>query len=139
MPKALLFRLFGLGRIPAQVKTQLESEWVVLQDEGIGGSVTYRNFHRPGEYASWSREYYVAALIVTRTRVLALAFSKPIIDVSFADNRFQSLDFALEKADLLRVAFDASLFHADWSGTIEYRFRTSQAQAFLDVLKSRQG
>src|SRR5947207_12093552 len=137
MATTLLYRLFRIGKIPDQLKAQLESEGILLQDEGISGSATYTNFRRPGRYSSWRRVWYTGSLVVTQTRLVALAYSKPAIDVPFTDQRFRSLDLSLEKAYTLRVAFDASLFHVDWSGKIEYRFNTEQAQTFLDTLKAR--
>ena len=44
--------------------------------------------------------------------------------------------FSVEDETTLVVAFDPALFHEDWSWTMEYRFRTSQAQAFLEKLLS---
>lgn len=135
MKKTFLYRLFGVGKIPAQYRAALESEGVVLSDEGIGGSVTYRNFRSPALRAKWKRQWYTASIILTRTRLLAFAYSNQIIDVPLTDARFRRLQFSLENENNLLVAFDASLFHDDWSGTIEYRFKTAQAQAFLDKLR----
>jgi hypothetical protein len=45
--------------------------------------------------------------------------------------------FSVEGQDTLLVAFDPSLFHPGWSGTMEYRFRTSEAPAFLEKLRER--
>jgi hypothetical protein len=137
MGKTLAYRLFHAGRFPSQLRAQMESEGILVQDEGIPGSVTYRNFHRPGAYSSWRRQWYTTSLAVTQTRLVGLAYSSPIINVPFSDERFQRLNISLEKSDALLIAFDASLFHSDWSGKIEYRFRTPQAQAFLDALKAR--
>lgn len=137
MGKTLAYRLFRAGRFPSQLKAQMESEGILVQDEGIAGSVTYIRFHRPGSSSSWRRQWYTAALAMTQTRLVGLANSSPIINVPFSDERFHRLGVSLEKTDALLIAFDASLFHSDWSGNIEYRFRTPQAQAFLDVLKAR--
>ncbi|MET0753213.1 MAG: hypothetical protein ABWZ66_07560, partial [Pyrinomonadaceae bacterium] len=132
MSKSLLYRLFGIGKIPAQYQAILAGEGVVLSDEGVKGSVTYRNFRSPTRYSNWKRQWYPASIALTNSRLLAFAYSNPIIDVPLNDARFGQLQFSLEAAGTLLVAFDASLFHIDWSGTIEYRFRTTQAQAFLD-------
>jgi hypothetical protein len=40
-----------------------------------------------------------------------------------------------EKQDTLLIAFDAGLFNQDWSGKIEYRFRTPLARDFLNRLR----
>lgn len=135
MKKTLLYRLFGIGKIPAQYRAALESEGVVLSDEGIKGSVTYRNFRSPGRRSNWKRQWYTASIILTKTRLLAFAYSNQIIDVPLTDERFRRLQFSLENENNLSIAFDASLFHNDWSGTIEYRFKTAQAASFLSKLR----
>jgi hypothetical protein len=137
MGKNWAYKLFRVGRIPDQLKAQLDGEGILLQEEGISGSTTYRNFHRPGAYAGWRRVWYSASLTITRTRVVGLAGSRLIINVPLTDARLRRLNISLEKDDVLLVAFDAALFHHDWSGTIEYRFRTPQAQAFLAMLPAR--
>jgi hypothetical protein len=81
--------------------------------------------------------WYSASLTITQTRVVGLASSRLIINVPFADTRFQRLNVSVVDGDVLLIAFDASLFHSDWSGTIEYRFRTPQAQAFWGLLAAR--
>jgi hypothetical protein len=135
MPKTLLYRLFGVGKIPARWRATIESEGVVLMDEGIGGTVTYRDFRSPGSRASWKKSAFSGAIALTRTRLLALQFSSPVIDVPFDDDRLRQMQFSVENQDRVLIAFNANLFHHDWSGTIEYRFRTPEAQAVLKQLQ----
>jgi len=134
MAKALFYRLFKIGRIPTPVMAQLQAEELVLWDEGLKGSVTYLNFRAPGKYSGWRRVWFIASIALTRTRLRALSYGSPVIDVPLADERLRSMRYTQENADTLCIAFDANLFHPDWSGTIEYRFRTPQVQAFLDLL-----
>ena len=137
MPKALFYRLFGLGKIPDQSAAALKLEGVLRSDEGIKGSVTYHDFRAPGKYDSWRRQWYTGSIAVTEIRLVAFSYASRIIDVPFTDERIRKLQISLEKTDRLLIAFDAGLFHKDWSGKIEYRFRTSQAQAFLDTIRER--
>ena len=137
MSKTLAYRLFGVGRVPDPLKAQMDSEGILLQDDGIHGSVTYKNFHRPGSSSGWRRVWFTGSLTVTQTRVVGLSYGSPIINVPFTDPRIHRLDVSVEKRDTLLVAFDAALFHDDWSGAIEYRFRTPQSQAFLDTWQAR--
>ncbi len=134
MAKTLLYRLFGVGKIPAQVRATIESEGVVLIEEGIRGTVTYRDFRSPGRIASWKKSAFSGAIALTRTRLLAMQFSNPVINVPLDDDRLQQVQFSIEGEDRLLIAFNANLFHNDWSGTLEYRFRTPQAPAFLKRL-----
>ena len=134
MSKTILYRLFGVGKIPAQWRATIESEGIVLSDEGIGGSVTYRDFRSPGRRASWKKSAFSGAIALTRTRLLALQFGNPMINVPIVDARLQQMQFSVEGEDKILMAFNANLSHNDWSGTIEYRFRTPQAQAFVKSL-----
>lgn len=137
MKKTVLYRLFGVGKISDRYRAALAAEGILLSDEGIGGSVTYRNFRAPMRRANWKRQWYTASITLTTKRLLAFAYSNQIIDVPLNDERFRQLQLSLENETTLLIAFDASLFHDDWSGTIEYRFKTPHAQAFLDKLRNR--
>ena len=81
-------------------------------------------------------EGFTGAIALTRVRLVALQYSSTAINVPVDDERIRSLRFSVEEPTTLVVAFDPALFHDGWSGTMEYRFRTSQAQAFLERLLS---
>lgn len=137
MTKTLLYRLFGVGKIPEYLAAQLSAEGILLLDEGIKGSVTYINFRSPVRYANWKRQWYTASIALTEARLVALRFSQTIINVPLTDERIRSMNFSLEASGTLLAAFDAALFHQDWSGKLEYRFRTEYGQSFLDKLRER--
>lgn len=140
MSKSILYRLFGIGKIPPTVMAELTSEGIVLFDEGIPGSVTYRNFRSPGRVKAWGRVWFTSSIAVTNVRVLALQYNSPIINVPLTDARLKNMHWSLEKnAAVLVVTFDPNLFHADWSGTIEYRFRTPLAPRLLALLQPPTG
>ena len=134
MAKSLSYRLFGVGRIPPQVLPQLELEGVVVSDEGVKSSVTYRDFKAPGKRFGWKRQWFPASIILTRTRLVAFWFSNPIINVPLSDERLKSMRFAIEDNDM-HVSFDAGLFHSDWSGSLEYRLRTERAAQIIESLQ----
>jgi hypothetical protein len=137
MAKTLLHRLFGVGTIPRSWRTTIEAEGAVVVDEGIGGSITYRDFHAPGKRFTWRKVGFTGAIALTKTRLVALQYSSPAINVPLADERFDKLEISIEGNETLLIAFDPSLFHSDWSGRLEYRFRTSAAAAVLDHLRNR--
>ena len=131
MPQSLLYRLFGLGRIPKLLNDTLRIEGIVVFDEGVPGSVTYRDFRAPGKYFSWKKQAFVGSVIVTNVRLVALMYSNFAVNVPLTDERIRQLQISVE-GDRLLIAFDPKLFHDNWSGTIEYRFRTPQA---ADMIK----
>jgi hypothetical protein len=135
MAKSLLYRLFGVGKIPEALMSQLQSEGILSLDEGVKSSVTYRNFSAPGKRFSWRRQWFAASIVLTKSRLLALRHSNAIINVPLADKRIRAMQFSLENTTGLCAAFDGALFHPDWSGTIEYRFRTREAARLLELLR----
>ena len=137
MAKTIFYRLFGLGKMPEQFKATLNSEGILLFDEGIKASVTYLDFRAPGKRFGWRRQRFSACIALTQVRLVALQYSNPAINVPFTDDRIRRLRLSIEGDETLLVAFDPNLFHHDWSGTMEYRFRTSQAKAFLKMLHER--
>ena len=135
MTKSLSYRLFGAGKIPVPLMSELTAEGMIVFDEGVKGSVTYRDFRAPGRRSSWRRQGFAGSIALTKLRLVALAYSNFLINVPLSDERVRSMHFSVKANGALCVAFDASLFHADWSGTIEYRFKTPEAQRLLELLQ----
>ncbi|PYS25941.1 MAG: hypothetical protein DMF72_00090 [Acidobacteria bacterium] len=131
MAKSLLYRLFGVGKVPKLLNDTLRIEGIVASDEGISGSVTYRDFRAPGKYFSWRKQAFVGSIVVTNVRLVALMYSNFAVNVPFSDERIRRLQISVEGSDRLLIVFDPSVFHDDWSGTIEYRFRTPRAGEIL--------
>lgn len=137
--KTFLYRLFGVGKIPPALLNELQSEGIVLMEQGVKGSITYRNFRAPGRAAAWRRVWITTALVLTKTRLVALSDAKPFIDVPLADKRIRELKYSVGDNDTLGITFDASLFHTDWSGVLEYRVSTPQAKQYVEQLQSASG
>ena len=131
MSKTLLYRLFKLGAIPKDAKEQIQREGVVLHDEGIGGSVTLKQFRAPGRYHGWRRSWFCGSIVLTRQHFLAFAYSKPIIGLPLNTRQFKELRVSLENEDTLCVQFDASTFQENASGEVAVRLSTPLAQDFL--------
>jgi len=147
MKKTLAYMLFKIGRIPIALMKELQSEVIEVYDEGIHCSLTFKNFKAPGRRETWRRIWFGGAIALTASRLVALSGTRfttgialsddggRLINVPTDDDRFRLMSVSLDKPDRLVIAFDASLFHHDWSGELEYRFRTQQAQHLLDAIK----
>ncbi len=137
MAKSLYYRLFGAWKISEPLLSQLKNEGILFFDEGVKGSVTYRNFRAPGKRTNWRRQWFTGSIVLTKLRLFGLMYSNTIVNVPLADERIRSLHYSQEGDDGFCISFDAGLFHSDWSGTIEYRFRTDQAQQLLQLLQQQ--
>ena len=133
MSKTLLYRWFGVGRLPKAMMPILEKEGILLLEEGIGGTITFRKFRAPGRRYGYRKNWFTGSVVVTELRFAGFAFSKPVINVPLEGPYLDKLNCSLEKEHpVLRVDFDSSDFHDDWSGMIELRFRTPMARQFLE-------
>ena len=132
--KSLFYRLFGAGKISTELRAQLQAEEILLLDEGIKSSVTFLDFRAPGSYSNWRRQWFIGSLLLTRRNIAGLRWSDFVINVLYSDPRLSQMRFAAEADDRLLVAFNAGLFQSEWSGKLEYRFRTPLTQEFLTRL-----
>lgn len=134
MKKTLLHRLFGWGKIPKRYAPTLHDEGIILLDEGIGGSITFRNFRAPGRYHSWRRNWFTGSIVLTRRTFAAFALIKPLIYVPLDHENISELHCSIEESGALLVEYDASAFNERWSGTVACRFKTSIAEELLERL-----
>ncbi len=130
MQKTLLYKLFGIGGVPKRVRSSLEAEQIVMIDEGVGGSVTFRHYKAPGKWYLLRRVWFTGSLIVTKTRVAAFAYSRDVMNMTFGHPNFKRINVQVEPGSILCIALDARDFHPEHSGRIEFRFRTAKAKDF---------
>ena len=118
MNKTLLHRIFGWGGIPKRYAPTLHAEGIVLLDEGIGGSITFKKFRAPGRYHSRKRSWFTGCIVLTERTFAAFAFIKPLIYVPLDHKNISELSCTIEESGTLLVKYDASAFNEKWSGTI---------------------
>lgn len=136
MAKALLYRLLGVGRIPEKIKKSLEAEVIELAEEGIGGSFTARNFKAPGKRYTYKKDFFVGWLAITQKRVLSYTLGRRQINIMLDDPSLAKLFVQNPKPGILIISFNANVYHNDWSGKLELKYKTEQAEDFLGKLLS---
>ena len=125
--------------MPRDALDQIEREGVVLEEEGIGGSITFLKFRAPGRYNGWKRKWFSGSIVLTREHFLAFSFSKPVIGGAWNHEKIGALKCSVPSENKLLVEFDASTFNEDWAGQIELRFSTSMAAQFLETIEQYVG
>lgn len=135
MGNNIFYRLFGLGKFPKAMVPILEREGIVLEDQGVSGSVTFRKFRAPGRIYSYRRSGLVGSLVITNLRFAAFGFSKPLVNLPLKKGKLGLLELSVPKRNKFLVKFNAGDFHEGWKGTIECRFSTKLADLFLERLK----
>jgi hypothetical protein len=134
MSKTLLYGLLGFGKVPKRHAPALREEGIVLIDEAVSGSVTFKRFKAPGRRHSWKKSWFLGCLVLTQQTFAAFAMTRPLVYVPLDDPRRAKLRCSVEEGDTLAISYDASLLDERRSGTVECRFRTAKAQLFLEQL-----
>lgn len=132
MSKSIFYLVFRAGAVPKEARTQVAQEGLLLQEEGVCGSLTFRNFRAPGRVHALKVQRFAGSIVLTRQHLLAFAWSMPVIGLPWKDARIRALNVSVEAGKALCLAYDAALFNKDWSGDIEIRYRTSMAKTLLE-------
>jgi len=138
MRKALLYRLFKIGRIPGKIRPLLESEGIRICDEGVRGWVFTRKFRAPGKRYRYRKTWFAGFLAITGKRIIAYTFWKPIINIGIDDSRMSEIEIDLKTPEKLVFTFESNLFHPDMQGQIEVGFNTPEAGEFYRLIRSFQ-
>ena len=134
MRKTLLYKLFGIGKLPKNARPKLEGEQILLLDEGLNGSVTYRNYSAPGRQYGLRKVRFTGSLVVTKSRVVGFAYHREIMNLTFEDPRLANVEIRIETDSALCIAFDVSKFNPQRSGQMELRFKTAMAAEIVNYL-----
>ncbi len=132
--KTILYRLFGFGSVPRQLRPVLEQEGIVVCDEGIGGRFVAKHVNGPGKRYRHRTEGFSGCLVITKSRVICYTYGKRQINISVDDPKIANLYVDTPDEQSLWLSFESSNFRAEWNGVIEFRFNTDEALLFRDAL-----
>jgi hypothetical protein len=121
VPGGLLYRWFGLGKLPAAVKMQIGGEQVLFEREGIPATTTFSG-HIPGYTAGVSKQLHRGAFIVTDRRVIGTCGRSKAVDVPYDLQRDGPAMRTLE-SDGLHILWDLDRLHPAYRGSAELHFK----------------
>jgi hypothetical protein len=122
-------RFFYSGKLPDPLRAELEAEGVVLLEEGLRGTLTYRNYRAPGRRYGMRKVRIAGVIAVTRLRVVVWGAGRQV-DVPLG---YPGVEVARDGEEKVMFAFDASAFHTDRSGRVEVRLRTPSAARIVEL------
>lgn len=124
----------GSGRLPDQLRDQLTANDLVLLEEGLVGSVTYRNYRAPGRYANWKKTAAAGAVGLAGNRLVVWAGGFKHIDVPLDHPVRAAIQVSAGEPDRICFTYDAGATNPNRSGTVEVRLRTPQAPRIAALL-----
>jgi hypothetical protein len=126
--------LLGSGRLPAELGAALALEELLLLDEGLSGSITFRGYRSSLRRSLWRREPISGSIAVTARRLVVWAGRSKHIDVPLTHPLRAAIAVAVERPGRVCFAYDAAAFDASRSGRVELRLRTAQAARVAELL-----
>lgn len=135
--KSLLYKIFGAGKLREPFLSELYGEGIIALEEGVKSTITYKNFRAPGRYSNWKRRWIAGGLALTEKRLVLLQYSVPVISLALDDERLTKMNILCETRDTLLFTFEPALFLENSTGKIEWRFRTVNAQLFVEAISRK--
>jgi len=129
-------KLAGAGRLSDNLRAALTAEGLLLLEEGLAGSITYRSYRAPGSRSSLRKEATSGAIAVTTQRLVIWAGGGKSIDIPLHHPFRAALKVSIEQPGRICFSYDAGRFRPDRSGTVEVRLRTAQATRIADLLRA---
>lgn len=126
--------LLGQGRLPDELRAALMAEDLLLLDEELTGSITYRNYRAPGRRSSYRKEAISGAIAVTAQRLVVWGARSKQIDVPLNHPLRGAVEVSTEPGDRILFGYDAAAFDTARSGRVELRLRTAQAARIAELL-----
>ncbi len=129
MAKNLLYKIFGLRKLPTEIRAQLQSEGILFDEEGTSCALSYRNFRGPRNASH--RGYkgaHAGSLVITR-RTFYVQFPYMLVcnkPVEYAATR---LDLELTNPSELAMKFVVEDLFDNATGGLTCHWRTDSASA----------
>ncbi len=132
----------GDGALKPELRAALESEGVVLVEEGLPGSITYEHFKAPGRrhHGKVVGEGLGLGFSEQRLALYCRSGSVKLIDKPFTEPQLSALEVSLERDDTvaLRIDYDRAAV-PKVSGQMTSRAVTLNAASVVEQLSARLG
>jgi len=129
------FRLFGWGRLPAELRTAMEIEGMRVCIEGARAWVTLRDFRGKRRYASRRKRTATAGVAVSERRLAVVLGRRLLINVPLTDPRLEHFELSTS-GERFTLAFDAGTVSDVATGRVEVAVRTPQAAEILHWIEA---
>ena len=126
--------LIGSGTMPDVLAAALVADGLVLLEQGLPGSVTYRHYRAPRQYSSYRKVAISGAVGISAHRLIVWDGKLRQIDVPISLIADSGVTIAETHPGRVSFQYDAGRFSPERSGSVEVRLRTAQAGRIVALL-----
>ena len=121
----------GRGRLPDELRGQLEAEGVVVLQERLRASIIFRGYLVPGQRPRSGHQSALASLAASERRLVVHGTGNTRLEVPRGAGWLQ---VGLRAPDRLTLAYDAEAVQPNRSGEVELELETPRAEAIHATL-----
>ncbi len=138
MGKSILYRWFGLRKVPSETRTRLTNEGIIFDEEGTSCALGYRKFRGPRNYSGRGWESAAVGTLVITQRTFYVQFPYMILCDRPIEEAVQHLELELDGPTKLVMKFGVEELFQQVSGQLTCCWRTENAAAILAHIRSLQ-
>ena len=132
--------LLGNGQLKPGLRAALEAEGLVALEEGLPGSIRYRNFKAPGKrfHGKVTTERLGVGISEARLAVYCRSGRVKLIDTAFSEPRLRAVEVSLHDPETMSILIEFTRAEVPKvSGEITIRASTPKAAHLVDQLNAR--
>jgi hypothetical protein len=132
--------LLGNGTLKPELRAALESEGLVLLEEGVLGSIRYHHFKAPGKrsHGKVTGQCFGLGLSEKRLALYCRSGRSRLIDTPLTEPRLQAFELSLDGDDRLVLGIDFDrIDDPKISGQMTIHMRTPNARRVLEHISAR--
>ena len=131
MGKSILYRLFGLRKVPIETRTRLMNEGIIFDEEGTSCALSYRKFRGPRNYSGRGWESGAVGTLVITQRTFYVQFPYMILCDRPIEEAVKHLELELKDPAKLAMIFGVEKLFEKATGELTCYWRTDNAAAIL--------
>ena len=136
MGKSILYRWFGLRKVPIKTRSRLVNEGIVFDEEGTSCALAYRKFRGPRNYSGRGWESSAVGTLVITEESFYVQFPYMIRCDQPIEKAVQHLELKLDGPSKLVMKFGVEALFDQATGQLTCHWRTDNAAAIFAHLQS---
>ena len=132
MSKSFFYRLFGLRKVPIEVRSRLATEGIVFDEEGTSCALAYRRFRGTHKRSGRGWESGATGSLLITQRSFYVQFPYMILCDKPIEEAFRHIELELKGGKKLVMKFDVEKLFEGSKGNLTCYWRTENAPEIFD-------
>ncbi len=127
MSKSILYRWFGLRKVPVEIRTRHEREEIIIDEEGTSCALSYRKFRGPRNYSGRGWESCAVGTLVITRKTFYVQFPYMILCDQPIEKAVRHLEIELQGPSKIIMKFGVEKLFDKATGNLSCYWRIENA------------